>query len=301
MASTTPPSTASAAADHALARFGLLHKTAIVTGGTKGIGKACVEELARLGASVFTCARTQADVDAALADWKAAGLAVGGCAADCSSPAGRANLLAAAATWRRTQVGRGAGDPGLDVLVLNVGTNRAAPTTSYTDADLEFILDTNFESAFCLARDAHPALKLAGTRGWDAAENDDGASLPAPRASVVLMSSVAGGPTSMKSGSIYAATKAALDQLARNLAVEWAGDGIRVNAVKPSYTDTPLASRVLADPAGRASVLAVTPSRRIADPADVAGVVAWLAGPSAVHVSGTAIAVDGGYSVRGFW
>jgi tropinone reductase I len=296
MSTPTPPDPAA----HALARFGLVGKAALVTGGTKGIGRACVEELARLGASVFTCSRTQADLDAALKEWSAAGLAVGGCAADCSTPAGRANLLAAAKSWRAGETGT---DPGLDVLVLNVGTNRAAGTTSYTDADVAFLLASNFESAFCLARDAHDALKAAGTRGWGGEERGEegGHDNPPPGAAVVLMSSVAGGPTSMKSGSLYAATKAALDQLARNLAVEWAGDGIRVNSMKPSYTDTPLASRVLADPAGRAAVLAVTPSRRIADPADVAGAVAWLAGPAAVHVTGTGIAVDGGYSVRGFW
>ena len=296
MASPPTPTTPAA---FALARFGLVGRHALVTGGSKGIGAACVEELARLGARVFTCARTQADLDAALAGWAAAGLTVGGCTADCATPAGRAALLASEATWRH---GASGDDALLSLLVLNVGTNRAKPTTGYTDDDLAHLLATNFESAFCLARDAHPALAAAGKRDLSPPPPDAPDSLGPPGAAITLISSVAGGPQSMRSGTIYAATKAALDQLARTWAVEWAGDGIRVNAVKPFYTDTPLARYVVHDaPDARAAVLAATPARRIAAPEDVAGAVAWLSGPAAVHVTGVCVAVDGGYMARGFW
>jgi len=280
-------------ADHALARFGLVGTHALVTGGSKGIGAACVEELARLGARVFTCGRDKAALDAALGGWAAEGLAVGGCTADCSTPAGRAALLAAAADWRE-------GAP-LDTLILNVGTNKAGPTVDVSDETYAFILATNLDSAFCLARDAHGALAEAGRRHLTPSPNEPDCLGP-PGASITLISSVAGGAQSMKSGSVYAATKAALDQLARNLAVEWAPAGIRVNSVKPFYTDTPLASYVVRDsPAARAAVLDATPARRIAAPADVAGAVAWLSGPAAVHVTGACVPVDGGYLARGFW
>lgn len=289
------PTTPSA---HALARFGLVGRYALVTGGSKGIGAACVEELARLGARVFTCARDQENLDAALAAWAAAGLTVGGCAADCATPDGRAILLAAEAAWRVEEGGK---DALLSILVLNVGTNRAKATTASTDDDLSLLLATNFESAFCLARDAHGALAAAGKQDL-APPPGAPDTLGPPGAAVTLISSVAGGPQSMRSGTIYAATKAALDQLARNWAVEWAGDGVRVNAVKPFYTDTPLVRYVVHDaPAARAAVLDATPARRIAAPADVAAAVVWLSGPSAVHVTGVCVAVDGGYMARGFW
>ena len=105
----------------------------------------------------------------------------------------------------------------------------------------------------------------------------------------------------MRSGSLYAATKAALDQLARNWACEWARDGIRVTAVRPFYIDTPLAAGVVGDPAQLAQVLAATPSRRVGSPQDVAGVVAFLCSRASAHVTGETVAVDGGYLAAGFW
>ena len=96
-------------------------------------------------------------------------------------------------------------------------------------------------------------------------------------------------------------TKAALNQLTRNLAVEWAADGVRVNAVCPWYTATPLANQVLKDESFRAKVLERTPAARVGEPAEVAAAVAFLVGPAASYVTGQCLAVDGGYSVKGLW
>lgn len=90
-------------------------------------------------------------------------------------------------------------------------------------------------------------------------------------------------------------------QLTKNLAVEWAPLGIRVNAVAPWYTATELAMQVLADKAYEAQVLARTPMGRIGQPSEVAGAIAYLAGPAASYVTGQVLTVDGGYSVMGFW
>lgn len=311
MSSTSTSS--AAAASHALARFGLVGRRALVTGGTKGIGRAVVEELASLGAAVFTCARGADDLSAALEGWRGRGFAVDGVAADVSTPEGREALLRAyaASSVSQKRGGRESGEelPSLDILVNNVGTNVKKPSAEYTKGDYDKVFSTNVESVIALTALAHPLLKRGAdeaNKGTEAKGEQEAvatsAASSAPQTSaVVLVSSVAGGPPSMRSGSLYAATKAALDQLSRNWACEWASDGIRVTAVKPFYIDTPLASGVVGDPEQLAQVLAATPARRVGLPEDVAGVVAFLCSRAAAHVTGETVAVDGGYLAAGFW
>jgi tropinone reductase I len=337
----TPTSSApaSAAASHALRRFGLEGKKALVTGGTKGIGKAVVEELASLGASVFTCSRNEGELEEALRAWRARGLEVNGIAADVSTPEGRKELIEDYQRWNVVELYGGGAASTLDILVNNVGTNVKKPSKDYSKEDYDRVFGTNLESVIALTALAHPMLRRGSKeakaerkweRKWeeeeerkkrgeeeeeeeeeedieekdeeDDSDEEEGEGNQAPEtSSVVIISSVAGGPPSMKSGSLYAATKAALDQLARNWACEWAQDGIRVTAVKPFYIDTPLASGVVGDPRQLRQVLDATPSRRVGSPEDVAGVVAFLCSRAAAHVTGETVAVDGGYLAAGFW
>ena len=118
-------------------------------------------------------------------------------------------------------------------------------------------------------------------------------------ASIINMTSVAG-LTSLKTGSIYGMCKAALIQLTRNLATEWADDNIRVNAIAPWYIKTPLANTVLADPDYRNQVLNRTPLKRLGEPEEVAKAAAFLAMDASSYVTGHCLAVDGGFSVYGF-
>jgi tropinone reductase I len=117
--------------------------------------------------------------------------------------------------------------------------------------------------------------------------------------SIVNILSVAG-LIHIRSGVPYAMTKAALAQMTRNLAVEWAADCIRVNAVAPWYIETPLVESALADSKYRAAVINRTPLHRLGKPEEVAGPVAFLCMPGAFYITGQCIVVDGGFSVNGF-
>lgn len=250
-----------------MSRWRLDGATALVTGGTAGIGAATVEELCALGASVFLCARH--GVEARVNAWRERGLQVAGVDADVSTSEGRALLVAAVAAHF---------PQGLSHLVSNVGTNIRKATTAYSDDEFAHIVTTNFTSTFALCQQLKSMLTT--------------------QASVVFNSSVAG-VVAISSGSIYAATKSALVQLARSLACEWGREGIRVNAVAPWYTDTPLAAPVLADPARLNVILARTPLGRIASAEEVASAIAFLCLPASSYVTGQTLVVDGGFSVNG--
>ena len=105
----------------------------------------------------------------------------------------------------------------------------------------------------------------------------------------------------MKSGTPYAATKAAMNQLTGNLACEWGPDGIRVNCIAPWYIRTPLAIQVLKDEAYKASVLERTPAGRVGEPFEVAGICAFLCTPAAGYITGQVISVDGGFTRNGYY
>lgn len=167
----------------------------------------------------------------------------------------------------------------LDILVNNVGTNLRKPTVGYAPEAYQRVLDTNLTAAFQLCQAAQPLLAHGG-------------------GSIINVGSVAG-VVGIGTGAAYALSKAALDQLTRYLAVEWASLGIRVNSVNPFYTRTPLAQPVLDDPQRLASILASTPLGRVAEPEDVAAAVAFLCLPAARHITGQCLAVDGGFLARG--
>ena len=245
------------------------------------------------------CARTEEAVAETVGHMATLGLTVHGVVADVTTEEGKAALVAEAKQLfgdaLGVLVGRARGRfprRGTDgrveprrspPQVNNVGKNIRNRTEDFSAAEYEDVMATNLTSAFSLCQKFFPMLKADG------------------RGSVLFNSSVAGGPTCMRSGSVYAMTKAAMNQLTRNLSCEWAKFGIRVNAVAPWYTATPLALQVLQDEQYKREVLDRTPLGRIGQPEDVSGLMAFLCTPAAGYITGQVIAVDGGYSVMGFW
>lgn len=248
----------------------LAGKRALITGGSKGIGLATADEFLALGAEVLIVARGQEELERVVSERAAAGLTIDGVQADVGSAAGRQMVLDAVRyRW-----------DGLDVLVNNAGTNIRRPTVEYAAEEVVHIFAVNFTSAYELARALHPLL----CRGNGAA--------------VINVASVAG-MLDVGSGSPYGATKAAMLQMTRNLAGEWARDGIRVNAVSPWYTETPLASPVLRDPERLDRILKRTPLARIATADEVAAAIAFLAMDKASYITGENLVVDGGMTIKG--
>lgn len=252
-------------------------KVVAVTGGSKGIGRAVVEDLAALGARVITCCRNQSDLDECLREWNTQGFAheVAGCVADVSTPEGREVFI---------DFIRKLSPEKLDCLVNNVATNIRKKTIEYSDEEYNKIMQTNLHSSFFLTKSLYPMLQKAES------------------ASVVNIASVSGGsPVTLKSGVVYAMSKAAISQYSYNLACEWASDNIRINVVSPWYIDTPLARPVLSNPESLSAVLNRTPMKRVGRPEEVSSLVAYLCMDASSYITGQNICVDGGFSRNGFW
>lgn len=269
---------------------GNLHgQRVLVTGGTEGIGRAVVDACVQGGASVWVMARNAERLEERLAVWNDArpnaDAEVHGIAMDVRElieRSGRARLL----TFLSTD--------GLDAVISNVGTNIRKPATAYEDHEVDHVLSTNMRAAFALAQTVHPLLRA---RVKAASSSASPGTVPQTSALVFVLSVAA--HTHIPTGAPYAMSKAALAQLVRNLSVEWAPH-IRVNAVSPWYTATPLVEGVLADPAYLERVLAATPLARIADPAEVAAPILFLASKLASYITGQVLPVDGGFLARGF-
>ena len=252
--------------------FSLVGRFAVVTGGTKGLGEAIVEALCERGCRVFTCARTRSDVEERVRSWRTRGYDVDGCACDVSDAKARKTLVEAVRKWSNGT---------LHALVNNVGFNTRKPTLEYTSSEYAALMGTNLEASFEFCKEFHGMLRASGS------------------GAIVFNSSVSG-LTSTATGSLYAMSKGAMNQLTRYLACEWAKDNIRVNAVAPWYIATPLAKQVLKNETYRRAVVDRTPAGRVGEPPEVGAVAAFLVAPASSYVTGVVIPIDGGFTAHGF-
>ncbi|MBE9603925.1 glucose 1-dehydrogenase [Acetobacteraceae bacterium H6797] len=249
--------------------FDLSGRIALVTGGNGGIGLGMAKGLAACGAKLVITGRNAEKNAAAVAELGKGTLAFEADLTDPAAPQALVEKVLAATDGR------------LDILVNNAGTNIRKRPEEYSDEEWFAVIDTNLTSAMRLTRAAYPALKASG----------HGRVI-----NIGSMLSIFGGPLH----SAYGASKGAIVQYTKSLAVSWSPDGITANAILPGWIDTELTRGARRQsPALHDSVLARTPAKRWGDPSDFAGIAAFLASDAAAFVTGTAIPVDGGFSVHG--
>ena len=251
--------------------FDLTGKVAIVTGGNGGIGLGMARGLAEAGAAVAIVGRNEAKSNAAVADFSQRGLKAISVVTDVTDKAAVANMV------ERTQreLGR------IDILVNNAGTNIRKPPHTLALEEWDSVIKTNLTSAFLCSQAAHPAMKTAG-----------GGKI----INIGSMMSIFG----VSFSPAYAASKGGIVQFTRSCAVAWAPDNIQANAVLPGWIDTDLTKRARKEVDGlHDRVLARTPAARWGAPVDFAGIAVFLSSAASDFVTGTAIPIDGGYSIMG--
>lgn len=253
-------------ASHGLAvpSFRLDGRRALVTGAGRGIGLACANALAGMGAHVTLAARSRAEIetaaDAIVRDGGAAEVLV----LDVADVEAVASALAAR--------------PAFDVLVNNAGTNRTKPFLDVPVEDFDAIMNLNVRAAYFVAQAVARAMAEAGRGG-----------------SIINVSSQMG-HVGAATRTVYCASKWAMEGMTKAMAVDLAIYGIRVNTLAPTFIETPLASNFLSDPAFQREVLGKIKLGRVGKVDDLIGAVVFLASDASSLMTGSSLVIDGGWT-----
>jgi NAD(P)-dependent dehydrogenase (short-subunit alcohol dehydrogenase family) len=261
------------------AAFDLRGRVALVTGASRGIGRAIAAGLAEAGAQVVLVSRDQAALEGVAAEVASAAgdqeraTAV---AADVSQP--EENRRMVEATLQRYG--------GLDIFVPVAGVNRRKPLVEMEPADYDFVTGTNLRGLYFGCQAAVRAMVPRGERA------------PGKIVTIGSMTSLQGVTSNL---SVYAATKGGVAQLTKQLAVELAPEGIQVNCIAPGFILTDLTRAFWGTEPRRSWVLARTPAGRFGTPDDLVGAAVFLASAAADFVTGQVLAVDGGFLAGSDW
>lgn len=253
--------------------FSLRGKVALVTGASGGIGRVLAVALAEAGAAVGVHGSTDAKVGAACRAVEHAGGKAAALPADLRDATSCRRLIAEA----RDALGR------LDILINCAGTNRRKPVSEVTEDDFDAIAAVNLRSTFFLCQAAHPMLRAQGG------------------GKIINVGSVTS-TDGLGGVSVYGATKAAVAQLSRTMALEWAPDNIQVNCLAPGFMFTPLTEvGIWGDPHRKQWLLDRIPAKRPGRPEELIGAAVLLASDASSYLTGQVIDVDGGYLAGGSW
>ncbi len=247
--------------------FDLKGKVAMVTGSTRGLGEVAAKALAKAGADVAVCGRNQADLERVSSEIKELGRNSAGFVLDVTSKEKvRAGVDQILSSFKR-----------VDILVNNAGVNHRVPVLEYSEEAWDLVLSTNLKGYFLVAQAVVPQML----------ENGYG--------KVINMSSILG-TVGLPNQVAYASAKGGVDQMTKIMALEWAQQGVRVNAIGPTYFETELVTQIRNDPDRFNWINERTPMGRWGYPSEMEGIVIFLAAPASDFITGQTIYIDGGWT-----
>lgn len=248
--------------------FDLSGKTAMVTGGSRGLGEVSVMALAKAGADVAVCGRKIEDLERVSAAVKALGRKSMGFAVDVTVKASVHDCVRRILHEFEK----------VDILVNNAGVNHRVAVLEYPEEAWDLVIDTNLKGYFLVAQAVIPQM-IEGGYG-----------------KVINMSSILG-KVGLPNQVAYASSKGGVDQMTKVMALEWAKKGVRVNAIGPTYFETELVAQLRNDPERFNFINERTPMGRWGYPAELEGIVIFLASPASDFITGQTIYIDGGWTI----
>ena len=250
-----------------LEHFDLSGKVALVTGATRGLGEVAATALAKAGAAVAVCGRSRPDLDRVCAQLQELGARARGFELDVLSK----KKVHQAVAQVLDHFGA------IDILVNNAGVNHRVPVLEFPEEEWDRVLNTNLKGYFLVAQAVVPQMLR---RGYG---------------KVINMSSILG-TVGLPMQAAYAASKGGVDQLTKVMALEWAKQGVRVNAIGPTYFETELVAQLRDDPERFNFINERTPMGRWGYPPELEGIVIFLAAPASDFMTGQTVYIDGGWT-----